>query len=395
MDRENTVTVVPISCANLAQLENLRSAVAARAESVPELRDAGLLLALCLAIGNFDRLRIFEVSVATQIIGWFIGVREPSKATLHIGPVTLFSYAQPRLRMLGDYGFISRSASCDAAPLSQALSLLLQQTKEYDAIFLQAVSSGSILREVVTSLRVSGAVHVRSEYPERMRHRLVPKETFDAYIQSLSKSTRQTFRYSLKKLREYCDGDLTLGVFDAPESIQNFIYEASQIARTTYQQKRLGLGFTNSTGVAVRLRIAAELGWTKSFTLRCRGSPVAYIEGYQAGGTWVAYQIGFVPEWANRSVGTVCQLEAIKYLMDAEPMRPRVIDYLEGDSDFKRRLCNVTTTETSFMITKRSFRASVYFHAQVMLEAIFRVMWRMAKAMRGWGTTHRRARRNS
>jgi hypothetical protein len=360
-----------------------------RAAAVPEAFDTSLLLAFRVALGNWDRLRLFEVVVAGRTVGWLLGVREVTNIALRLGPLALYRYAQPRLRLFGDYGFISGGGRVDESVLSVAIFRILRDMPDGDAVYLQAVAADSPMGRVAERLRDSKRLRVRVDYSERFRHRLVPDGDFDTYLQSRSKSTRHTFRYSIRRLREHCGGDVALEVFDTPETTDEFVRVAAQIAARTYQQQRLGLGIRNEDAVRTRLRTAAERGWMKSFILRCRGEPVAYIEGYQAAGTYFAYQIGFIPDWEKWSVGTVCQLEAIRHLIDVAPVRPHTIDYFEGDSEFKRRLSNVTTSETSLWILKRGFRGWTLSLAQSVLDSVFRTIRMPAKRTLMWLTRGR------
>jgi hypothetical protein len=372
--------ITEVACSNKSQLAELRAANGPVNSGVPGSRDASLMIASCLALGNCEHIRVFEISASSQTLGWLVGVREIASSVLRLGPLVLFRYRQPRLRFLGDYGFVPRAGWFDEEAVA-SLVLRLSRMMRGEAIYLQAVDRSSLMSGVVARLSERGTARVCTEYPERVRHRLNPAASFDSHLQSRSKNTRQTFRYSVKKLRDHCAGDMVLEVYETPAEIENFANDAAKVAEKTYQQRRLGLGFTNASSVKARLRLAAEFGWAKSFILRCRGEAVAYIEGYQAGGTFVAYQIGFLPEWSKWSAGTVCQLEAIKYLMDAAPVRPQAIDYLEGDSDFKRRICNVSSTETGIWVFTRINRTAALFYIQMGLNAIFRVIRPAAKSL--------------
>jgi len=369
-----------VACSDESQLAALRAANYSVNSSVPQCRDASLMIANCIALGYCERIRLFEISASGQTLGWLIGVQEVALSELRLGPLVLHRYRQPRLRFLGDYSFVPSAGWFDEAALSNVIVRLSRKMRG-EAIYIQAVDCGSAMSRVVARLREMRTARVCTEYTERARHRLIPEGSFDSYLQSLTKSTRQTFRYSLKRLRDHCGGDVRLEVYETPEAIEDFANAAAKVAEKTYQQRRLGLGFTNSERVKARLRLAADFGWARGLILRCRGEAVAYIEGYQAGGTFVAYQIGFLPEWSKWSAGTVCQLEAIKYLMDVASVRPQAIDYLEGDSDFKRRMCNVSSTETSVWVFTRTNRTAAYFYAQVGLDAVSRAIRPAAKSL--------------
>jgi hypothetical protein len=355
------VEVVPISCADF---ELLRS----------ENTDCALLMSMCIAIGQRERLRAFDVKADGHSVGHFIGVREPFRYDIRFGPLTLFRWRTQRLRIIGEYGVVGHSG---ADLLAKALAELVLME---GSVTLQAIPSDSPLYEAVDALRQLNTVYVRSFYPERVRHRLVTDGDFETYLKGLSKSTRQTFRQTLRKLHE--NRAVELRVYERREVVDEFASYAAIVARTTYQQNRLGLGFADAEGVTRRVRLAAENGWLRSFVLFCDGAPAAYVEGYQGGGRWFALQIGHDPKWNSVSLGTACQLEAIRYLLESAD-RPRIIDYLEGDMDYKRRLCNVHVTEATIEVAERAWRVALLPRTQATLDSAFRLVRALLLSL-GW-----------
>jgi hypothetical protein len=368
--RETTalkVEVAPIPCADF---ERLRS----------ETMDCALLMSMCIATGQRERLRAYDVKVDGQGVGRLIGVREPFRYQVRFGPLKLFKWRTQRIRIIGEYGVVGHSG---ADLLTTAVAELVRMEH---SVTLQAIPSDSPLYEAARALRELSAVHVRPCYAyarlaagahrkcddkkrDAARHRLVTGGDFETYLKSLSKSTRQTFRQTLRKLHQ--SHAIELRVYERPEAVEEFVASAGTVARTTYQQKRLGLGFTDAEGVTRRVRLAAENGWLRSFVLFCDGQPAAYVEGYQGGGRWFTFQIGHDPKWSSLSLGTACQLEVVRYLIESAD-RPRIIDYLEGDMDYKRRLCNVHVTETTIEVTDRASSVSLLPRMQAILDGAYR-----------------------
>jgi hypothetical protein len=336
--------------------------------------DRALLMSMCIAIGQRERLRAFDIKADGQCVGRLIGVREPFRYDVHFGPLTLFRWRTQRLRIIGEYGVVGHNGP-DLLATAIAELVLME-----DSVTLQAIPSDSPLYEAGRALRELRAVHVRPFYPETARHRLVTGGDFETYLKGLSKSTRQTFRQTVRKLRE--THAIELRVYERPQDVEEFVGYAAAVARTTYQQQRLGLGFKDAEGVTRRVRLAAENGWLRSFVLFCDGAPAAYIEGYQGGGRWFTFQIGHDPKWSALSLGTACQLEAVRYLIES-PDRPRIIDYLEGDMDYKRRLCNVHVMETTIEVTKRASSVSLLPRAQAILDGAYRFV-RAVLISLGW-----------
>lgn len=345
------VEVAPIPCADF---ERLRS----------ESMDRALLMSMCIAIGQRERLRAFDVRADGHSVARLIGVREPFRYQVRFGPLKLFRWRTERLRIIGEYGVVGHGG---ADLLATAIAELVRREH---SVTLQAIPSDSPLYEAARALRQISAVHVRPFYPDAARHRLVTEGDFETYLKSLSKSTRQTFRQTLRKLHQ--SHAVELRVYERPQAVEEFVVCAATVARTTYQQQRLGLGFTDVEGVTRRVRLAAENGWLRSFVLFCDGAPAAYVEGYQGGGGWFTFQIGHDPKWSSLSLGTACQLEVVRHLMQSAD-RPRIIDYLEGDMDYKRRLCNVHVTETTIEVTERASSVSLLPRLQAMLDGAYRI----------------------
>lgn len=336
--------------------------------------DCALLMSMCIAVGQRERLRAFDVATDGHGVARLIGVREPFMYQVRFGPLKLFRWRTERLRIIGEYGAVGHGG---ADLLAEAIAQLVRVEH---SVTLQAIPSDAPLHEAARALRQLGAVHVRPFYPETARHRLVTGGDFESYLQGLSKSTRQTFRQTLRKLRQ-CHA-VELRAYERPQDVEEFVGHAATVAGTTYQQKRLGLGFTDAKGVTRRVRLAAENGWLRSFVLFCDGAPAAYVEGYQGGGRWFTFQIGHDPKWNPLSLGTACQLEVLRYLMESAD-RPRIIDYLEGDMDYKRRLCNVHVTETTIEVTERASSVSLLPRLQAILDGTYRFVRALLISL-GW-----------
>lgn len=374
MTTATTALKVEVASIPCADFERLRS----------ESMDGALLMSLCIAVGQRERLRAFDVEADGRSVARLIGVREPFRYPVRFGPLKLFRWRTQRLRIIGEYGVVGHGG---ADLLATALAQLVRMER---SVTLQAIPSDSPLHEAARALRQVGAVHVRPFYPESARHRLVTGVDFETYLQGLSKSTRQTFRQTLRKLHQ--SHAVGLRVYERSEDVEELVSHAATVARTTYQQTRLGLGFTDAEGVTRRMRLAAENGWLRSFVLFCDGAPAAYVEGYQGGGRWFTFQIGHDPKWNALSLGTACQLEVVRYLMQSAD-RPRIIDYLEGDMDYKRRLCNVHVTETTIEVTERASSASLLPRLQAILDGTYRFV-RAVLISLGW-RRKRRSRANA
>lgn len=150
---------------------------------------------------------------------------------------------------------------------------------------------------------------------------------FDTYLAGFSAKSRSTLRRKVRKL-----APLDVRCFGTAEEMAVFHDDARIVSAKSYQERTLGAGLPDSA-LEEMLSLAsrdAVRGWV----LYIGGRPAAYLYAPAEGDTLLYAHLGYDPEFAQLSPGTVLQHEAMRQLMAER--RFRWFDFTEGDGQHKR-----------------------------------------------------------
>lgn len=164
------------------------------------------------------------------------------------------------------------------------------------------------------------------------RHYIDMNQSFDAYMARFSGKTRSTLRRKARKLAEDAGG-YTITEHRTPSEIEAFLTAATPLSSRTYQARLLDAGLPEDAGAQAAMLEAAEGDMIRAFLLHAGGQPVAYLSLPVTGQTLVYAHLGYDPDWARLSVGTVLQMEALDRLFAER--RYRWFDFTEGDGAHK------------------------------------------------------------
>jgi hypothetical protein len=329
--------------------------------------DTAAMVAICFSGGDASRLVVFSFARAGRPAGCIVGLTEPSQLKARLGPLTLARHGGTRLRIPSDQAVLWDD---DVCPFTRALPNIvatLCAPGEPTLMLQSAVGNGPLSQIASTATRAQARLVHTAEEP-RERHWAITELGFDGYFATFSSKSRESFRQSQRKLSKAMGGQVRLESFTAVADVERFFAAAESISRQTYQWNELGLGLKNREFVLRRLRAAAELGFLRCHILYCQDKPVAFSEGFAAGGVFLAYQTGYLPELAKLSVGTVQTLEIMKELLGAGGRR-WCLDWQSGDGDYKRRISNHSATETTLYLLPRSLRCRVFSACLAMAHA--------------------------
>ena len=156
--------------------------------------------------------------------------------------------------------------------------------------------------------------------------------TWESVLATFSKKHRYNIRRADSKLVEHFGQRVSLGVFSRPDQVEEFIHLAAAVAAHTYQAK-LGAGFADTPMWREILRQEAAAGRLRCYLLVCDDRATAFQVGTVYGKRYHLDAIGYLPELAQLSPGTVLLLRSFKELSD---LGVREIDYGFGDAEYKR-----------------------------------------------------------
>ncbi|MCR9181007.1 MAG: GNAT family N-acetyltransferase [Erythrobacteraceae bacterium] len=168
------------------------------------------------------------------------------------------------------------------------------------------------------------------------RHYIDMSGSFADYLAQFSGKTRSTLRRKARKLAEETGG-YTVSEHRTPAEIEAFLAAALPLSARTYQARLLDAGLPDSPAARRAMMEAAGNDRMRAFLLHAGDQPIAYLSlpvtGPETGGTLVYAHLGYDPDHARLSPGTVLQMDALERLF-AEG-RYRWFDFTEGDGAHK------------------------------------------------------------
>ena len=159
-------------------------------------------------------------------------------------------------------------------------------------------------------------------------------QDFDSYLAGFSAKSRSTCRRKLRKFADLSGGTLDLRCYRTEDQMPVFHELALRLSAKTYQERLLGAGLPSGPEALAEMCALARAGQGRGWLLFVDEQPVAYLWAPAEGLTLIYAYLGYDPDFAEHSPGTVLQLEAMRQLM-AEG-RFRLFDFTEGDGQHKR-----------------------------------------------------------
>jgi CelD/BcsL family acetyltransferase involved in cellulose biosynthesis len=173
--------------------------------------------------------------------------------------------------------------------------------------------------------------------------------SFDAYLMQLGTRSRRSLRYSRNLLKRECEGNVSAVCFNTVDGVDQFLDNAIEISKKTYQWRLLGLGLRNREDSEDLFRFAAERGWLRCYILCCKNTPLAFMVGYLYENCFFYIDAGYDPDWAKYSVGSVLQLEVMEDLYRHDNT-PTLFDFSTGYGPHKGRFGKKSREEVNMLL---------------------------------------------
>jgi CelD/BcsL family acetyltransferase involved in cellulose biosynthesis len=200
----------------------------------------------------------------------------------------------------------------------------------------------------------AGPVLLRERAGQAVAHwELDVPDSYDAFLASLSKSTRDGAKRYAKKLERELGDRLALQIVRDPAESERLFRDTGAVAAKTYQHG-LGVAFAQDEGQRRLTRALMERGLFRAYVLSVDDEPVAFWHGRRYRGVFATGVPGFDPAWAELRVGNYVLLRLIADLC-ADP-EVRTLDYGFGDAEYKRRFGTRRREERDVLLYARSLR---------------------------------------
>lgn len=171
--------------------------------------------------------------------------------------------------------------------------------------------------------------------------------TYEDYLARFSSKTRSTLRRKGRKLAKEA-GDFIVTEHRSPSEVEAFLNTALPLSAKTYQARLLDAGLPDSEEARDLMMAAAKKDQMRCFLLSIGEQPVAYLSLPVTGRTLVYAHLGYDPDFARLSPGTVLQLEALERLFAEQ--RFAYFDFTEGEGAHKAMFGTDSAECASFVL---------------------------------------------
>jgi CelD/BcsL family acetyltransferase involved in cellulose biosynthesis len=251
-------------------------------------------------------------------------------------------------RLVGDCVLGASDRPGAGAFLAEAMRLF--DDRAIDCLYLEDLEVGSPLWDQASELGQAGRVRVLQPSAPQPHWWIRFPEVAADYWKQFSSKSRNTLRRKVKKLEH------RLVSFRAPESVPEFLERAHQVSRHTWQSRRLGLRVKSSPEERQLYGALAERGALRSYVLEHRGRSIAFLIGVRYRDHFRYEEVGYHPELADRSPGTVLLSRVLEDLIADDC--PALFDFGAGDADYKRQFANHQTETGPLLLVSRALRPS-------------------------------------
>jgi hypothetical protein len=224
--------------------------------------------------------------------------------------------------------------------------------READLLFLPAQRTDSPLYRAalasVPALR-------RQPFESRGIHRtLTLPASYDEFLRSRSKSTRESVKRYRKKVERELGDRLELRVYREPADIERIFADTDPVAALTYQ-RGLGVALADTPEQRALIEVGLARGWYRVYVLYLDGGPIAFWPGSAHGGVFHIGTPGYDPAYADYRIGTYLQMRMFEDLIADAGVHS--VDYGQGDAEYKRRFGSESHEEADLHVFAPNARA--------------------------------------
>jgi hypothetical protein len=291
----------------------------------------------------------------TEAYGIAPFLRQSRPLVFHFGEVAIGSVDLTRFTIIGDI-YVDTKVDPAAMPATckNLIERLVPTLASGEGVFFEGLPIESATYRSLSKATETGAPLLTIQIGEPFEHQFISMpETFEEYVQGLGSRSRQSVQYSARRLDREMNGQVVIRKFESVDSVSAFLKDTAAVSSKTYQTNLLGLGIHEDNETLAQLTFAAERGWFRSYILYCNDKPTAFMLGHQYGGCYYYDDVGYDPDFAKWSVGTVLQLKVIEELYSAQN-RPRFFDFSTGYGSHKGRFGNLSRREVNLLVLPKT-----------------------------------------
>ncbi len=178
-------------------------------------------------------------------------------------------------------------------------------------------------------------------------------QSFDDYLGSFSTKSRSTCRRKLKRFAERSGGAIDVRAFATEAEMADFHRAARAVSALTYQERLLDAGLPDGPDALEAMCTLARAGRARGWLLQLDGRPIAYLYAPAEDSTLIYAYLGYDPDFADLSPGTVLQLEAMRLLMAERAFS--LFDFTEGEGQHKKQFSTGAVDCVDLLLVRPGF----------------------------------------
>jgi hypothetical protein len=207
--------------------------------------------------------------------------------------------------------------------------------------------------------------------------------TFDAYLGKRSAKSRYNLKRAVQQLQRTASGPM-LEVLTEAEDMARFHSAACAISRETYQTKLLDAGLPDTPAYLSSMQRIAEQGCARGYLLKEHGEPIAFAWCTSAERQLTYQIIGYLPQRASLSPGTVLLTLILEDLFHCA--RYDRFDFGVGDAPYKTAFATDTLACSDVYLFRPGWRHACLVRAHWYTE---RLSAGVGKLLERWGLKKR------
>jgi CelD/BcsL family acetyltransferase involved in cellulose biosynthesis len=263
-----------------------------------------------------------------MLVGWL----HQGPLAFKVGSFALFRSDARILRFVGA-GFLGNQSWHNARFL---VSEIIRSLHEHEA---QAVEFSELRVDspLYKLTKREPNIFCREHFTPVQTHRyLTLPATFDEFLRSRSRESRQQFRRHARMLARDFPGEVRFQSVRSERDVQDFARKADEISQKTYQ-RALGAGFVNDLEMREMLRAAAQKAALRACLLYIGERPIAFASGFVSNRTLYGTFTGYDPGFKKYRPGLQTLMRLVEESFEPGGNLLRV-DAGSGDVPYKRAL---------------------------------------------------------
>ena len=165
-------------------------------------------------------------------------------------------------------------------------------------------------------------------------------QTFEEYIQSLSKNLRSQYRRKTKKLSKEFEGQFHYKYIREKPEDENYLQDMESIASKSWQAG-YGTSYKNDPRQLELTEKAFESEGYRAVILYIKDQPKAFMQGWVYNKIYYLDKLGYDQEFFDYSLGMLTMFYGIEQFIQEKQIT--TIDMGQGGADYKRRFSNQKT----------------------------------------------------